>query len=356
MFRVEGLGHSYGEGVEALQRVNLNIEGGSKVAILGNNGAGKTTLLLHLNGVLRPSRGRVYFKGEELEYKKDFLSYLRSRVGMVFQHSDDQLFAPTVLQDVAFGPLNQGLSREEGERKAYEALESLGIKKLADRPPHLLSEGQKKRVAIAGVLALDPEAIIMDEPLANLDSRGQEEVKEIMEEMEGKTIVFSTHDPDLAYGWADYIYLLHMGGIVREGKPEEVFTSPDIHLPRPLLVELYEIFSKKGLYSGSLPGSLVELLGGLEEAQGEGSVEVSPCDRGRNPQQEYDFLITRGIEARIFCHRRGIRPQAITGGVERSLLRAWAGDRCLVIASRPQETREEIRRMARKLSLKVKIA
>lgn len=264
------LSYIYPDGTTAIRGVDLRIERGEKIAFVGPNGSGKSTLFLLLNGTLRPSEGDVLFGDRPLRYDAHTLRETRRKVGIVFQNSDDQLFAPTVRQDVGFGPTNLGLPKDEVEERVKRSLEYVGIEKLKDRPPHHLSGGQKKRAAIAGVMAMDPEVMILDEPLSNLDPAGSEEVMEFLEELNdrGTTIIISTHDVDLAYRWSDRIYLLADGRILGQGRPEEIFGNSTLisgsGLRQPLIMEVYDEISKRELAAlGKRPRSVPELVGHL---------------------------------------------------------------------------------------------
>jgi len=180
LFRVENLVYQYADGTVALDNVSLGFDRGDRIALLGTNGSGKTTLLNHLNGILKPTSGKIYFEDKPLEYSGKALLELRRRVGFVFQDPNDQLFAPTVKQDVAFGPLNLGQPAEQVKKIVDEALETVGMIEFKEKPPHFLSLGQKKRVALAGVLAMQPEVIIMDEPTSNLDPRATSEILHLL--------------------------------------------------------------------------------------------------------------------------------------------------------------------------------
>ena len=270
LLETRDLSYTYPDGTPALREVNLKIERGEKIAFVGPNGSGKSTLFLLLNGTLRPTGGEVLLSEKSLRYDPRSLREARRRVGIVFQNSDDQLFAPTVRQDVGFGPANLGLARSEVERKVDLALEYVGIEKLKDRPPHHLSGGQKKRAAIAGVMAMDPEVMILDEPLSNLDPAGSEEVMELLEELNqrGTTIIISTHDVDLAYRWSDRIYILADGKVADQGRPEEIFGDLGLifgsGLRQPLIMEVYDEISKRELATpGKKPRSIPELVGHL---------------------------------------------------------------------------------------------
>ncbi len=214
---VRDLFFSYEEGTQALKGINLDIKKNSRVAILGPNGAGKSTLLLHFNALNLPQTGKV--RVEDLEVSKKTEKIVRTKVGMVFQDPDDQIFSMTVREDVSFGPLNMGLSSEEVVVRVESALRAVRIEDLADKAPYHLSYGQKKRVAIAGVLAMRPDIIIFDEPFAYLDPRGKKGLLQILGDLseEGKTIVIATHDVDLAAEWADKIVVIQEGKVLAEG-------------------------------------------------------------------------------------------------------------------------------------------
>ena len=183
------------------------------IALLGNPNAGKTTLFLHLNGILRPQKGAVYFNGSALGYRRQDLYNLRSRIGLVFQNPDSQLFSASVREDVSFGPLNLGMDNKTVRGRVEEALHAVGMTTCADKPVHNLSYGQKKRVCIAGVLAMSPDALILDEPMAGLDVAMQIELTHILDQLhaEGMTVIIATHDIDFAYQWADSITVMVKG-------------------------------------------------------------------------------------------------------------------------------------------------
>jgi cobalt/nickel transport system ATP-binding protein len=255
--------YRYPGGVVGLDGASLALNPGQKVALLGPNGCGKTTFLLHLCGALRPHQGEVWLNGRPVEYSRAGLRELRQTVGTVLQDADEQLFAATVYQDVSFGPLNLGLDEPEVRRRVEEALVSLGIEELADRPPHRLSLGQKKRAALAGVVALQPRVIVLDEPTAGLDPEGVESLLEILDGLQrgGTQITFATHDVDLAYSWADRVAVLCGGRVVAFGSPDDVLRGRDLldaaRLRRPWLVDVGNALQAAGLWpaSESLPRS-----------------------------------------------------------------------------------------------------
>ena len=219
----------------ALDKVSLRIEAGSRLALLGANGCGKSTLLRILDGLYFAESGSVRYEGEYLNehyFQHDELAYeFRKRVGLVFQNPDVQLFCPTVFDELAFGPLHLGWPKEQIREAVEQALVHFHIKSLRDRAPHRLSGGEKKRVAIASVLVMDPDVLLLDEPVAALDPRSQEHILELMHHWEGagKTVVTATHDLDLLEETATHCVVLDRGRIVCEGSPGEVLGD------RPLL-------------------------------------------------------------------------------------------------------------------------
>ena len=248
LFKIENLVHEYSDGTLALDNVNLSFERAERIALLGTNGSGKTTLLNHLNGILKPTSGKIVFDGKPLQYDAKSLLELRKRVGFVFQDPNDQLFAPTVKQDVAFGPLNLGYSTEKVKTIVAKALETVGISELIEKPPHFLSLGQKKRVALAGVLAMEPEVIIMDEPTSNLDPRATSEILHLLLQLnreKGITLLLATHDVDMVPLFATKMCVLNKGKLVSVGTPRESFSNGNlirqVNLRSPRLTHLFEV-------------------------------------------------------------------------------------------------------------------
>jgi cobalt/nickel transport system ATP-binding protein len=243
--------YEYPDGTKALDKVNFNVDEGKIVALLGPNGAGKSTLFLHFNGILSPSTGSVIIDGVTIEYNKKDLMQIRQKVGIVFQNPDDQLFAPTVLEDVAFGPMNMGLPKEEVEVRVKEALLRVGMEGFEKKPPHHLSGGQKKRVAIAGILAMKPKIMVLDEPTSGLDPKGASQILRLLYKLnnEGITIVISTHDVDLVPLYASKVYIISEGKIIKEGTAREVFedvkTIRGANLRLPRIAHLMEILEKE---------------------------------------------------------------------------------------------------------------
>ncbi len=246
MLEVKNIKYSYNSDYQALKGVSLKVEKGEMVALLGKNGAGKSTLFLQLNGIYRPDEGQVFIDGEELKYDKKSLLKFRQKVGIVFQNPDDQIFAPTVEEDVAFGPLNLGLSMEEVQDRVEEALARVGMSGFEKTAPHHLSGGQKKRVAIAGILAMKPEIMVLDEPTAGLDPQGVEDLSKLLDELneEGITIIISTHEVDLVPNYANRVFVLVDGLLIGEGTPKEIFAQPEIlekaNLKVPIVTDLFQ--------------------------------------------------------------------------------------------------------------------
>jgi cobalt/nickel transport system ATP-binding protein len=251
--------YEYPDGTKALEDVNFKAESGKIIALLGPNGAGKSTLFLHFNGILEPSSGEVWVNGRPISYDKKELMKVRQEVGIVFQNPDDQLFAPTVMEDVAFGPMNIGLSKEKVESRVKEALKRVGMEGFEKKPPHHLSGGQKKRVTIAGILAMKPKIMVLDEPTSGLDPRGASQIMRLLYELneEGMTIIISTHDVDLVPLYASTVYIISHGNIIKEGSPQTVFsdveTIRNANLRLPRIAHLMEILNKEDHVSFGKP-------------------------------------------------------------------------------------------------------
>jgi len=259
IIEAENVEYSYPDDTTALLNVNLQVKKGEKLAILGSNGAGKSTLFMQFNGIYRPNSGCIKYQGQGISYKNKALIELRKKVGIVFQDPDSQLFSASVWQDISFGPLNLGLSKEEVISRVKQVLIDTETTDLQDKPTHLLSYGQKKRVAIAGVLAMQPEIIIFDEPTAGLDPRHALEFMELLNKLsnEGKTIILSTHDVDLAYSWSDRMAIMYSGEIIAQGDPGELFLQSKLieraDLALPWLIEMHSEFVKKGWIPSTTP-------------------------------------------------------------------------------------------------------
>jgi len=244
IIHVDCASHIFPDGSEGIHDMCFHVHEREIVAVCGGNGSGKSTLLEHLNGLLLPSAGRVYVMGEEVtgRTKSDIWRY----VGLVFQRPEDQLFAPTVLDDVMFGPLNMGMSVVEARKIAVEALESIGAADLLDRVPAYLSAGQKRLVAIAGVLAMRPRVIALDEPTSDLDPEHSELIDRVivyLRDRFGISVVFATHDLDMAARLADRVCILKDGSTIADGLPRDIFYDRRVidsaGLSIPKVVEVY---------------------------------------------------------------------------------------------------------------------
>ena len=219
---IKELAFAYPDGNQALFGVNLQVKKGERVALLGPNGAGKTTLVMHLNGILNTTHGKVYVAGKLVDSQdKEGLKQIRSKVGIVFQDPDDQLFMPTVGQDVAFGPYNMGLRDSALDNVVTQALKMVGMLEYKDRPPHHLSFGQRRRVAVATVLAMKPEILVLDEPSSNLDPASRRELAEILRSLD-ITIIMVTHDLPYAYELCERALILSDGIIAADGKTKDI--------------------------------------------------------------------------------------------------------------------------------------
>ena len=242
-------------GVVVFEDMNLTVEEGTFVAILGTNGCGKSTLAKHFNSILLPTGGKVYVCGIDTSNEERIMQ-VRRNVGMVFQNPDNQIVANVVEEDVAFGPENLGISSPEIRHRVNKALKQVGMYEYREHAPHLLSGGQKQRVAIAGIIAMEPKCIILDEPTAMLDPRGRREVVETIGRLnkeKGITVVLITHHMDEA-AKADRVVVLHKGKVTADGRPEEVFSQVELlhnlGLAAPDTVELCDALNRNGF---SLP-------------------------------------------------------------------------------------------------------
>lgn len=203
------------------------IEAGERVALIGRNGCGKSTFLLHCNGILRPDRGHIRVTGQQMGYTRQMLTIWRRKVGLLFQHADDQVFSANVAQDISFGPLNVGISVEEARERVTQIAQVCGIAHILDRPTHALSGGERARVALAGVLVMDPMVLIADESLANLDPWMRYQVLEIFDSLakQGRAVLLATHDLPMARVWADRMLIMEGGRIIAHGAPGDIFAD-----------------------------------------------------------------------------------------------------------------------------------
>lgn len=246
---------------KALDRLSFSIPSGSFTAFIGHTGSGKSTMLQHLNGLTKPTKGSVTIGPYQLvpDKKVEEIKRLRSQVGVVFQYPEHQLFEETVRKDIAFGPENFGASEKEINRRIEQIIPAVGLsEKLLERSPFDLSGGQMRRVAIAGVLAMDPEVLVLDEPTAGLDPRGQKEMMDMFYKLhrdKGLTTVLVTHSMEDALKYADQVIILYQGKKYMEGKPTEVFTQKEelqrVQLDVPEIIQFLSSFEKK--FGQSIP-------------------------------------------------------------------------------------------------------
>jgi cobalt/nickel transport system ATP-binding protein len=260
--KVEGLSYSYSDGTAALENVNLTIIEGEKVVIVGPNGAGKTTFFLHLNGTIKNPTGNVSVFGRSISDMR--IEEKIRQVGVVFQDPDDQLFMPNVFDDVAFGPINMGLDEKEVKRRVHAALSKVGLEGFEERVPHNLSYGQKKRVALASVLSMEPKVLVLDEPTANLDPRSRADFISLINDLnkrDGITTIIAMHDVNALPELADRVYVLNRR-IVAQGSPREIFSDWELlktnNLEAPDVFKLFKVLNCFGYSSDDLPLSFDE--------------------------------------------------------------------------------------------------
>jgi cobalt/nickel transport system ATP-binding protein len=272
MIEVKDLSYSYPDGTPALEGVSFEVRSGESVAVVGENGAGKSTLLLHLNGTFAGESGDVVVNGTRVD--RSTFKAVRRMVGVVFQDPDDQLFMPVVGDDVAFGPVNLGLSPEEVERRVVEALSKVGALGLRDRHPHRLSAGEKRAVAIASVLSMNPAVLVMDEPTSSLDPRGRRTLIGLLKTFTHTKIV-ATHDLDFVLDLCERTIVLHRGRVLADGSTAEIFQNDALlkesRLERPLRMQ-----------GCPLHGSPRNVPRGVSRKQAQKSKRTNP--RGKNPQ------------------------------------------------------------------------
>lgn len=257
---LENVNYNYSEDtaykVQALKDVNLQINEGEFIGIIGHTGSGKSTLIQHMNGLIKATSGTIYFNGQNI-YENGFsMKTLRSKVGLVFQYPEHQLFETTIFDDVCFGPKNLGLSKEEIESRAVKALESVGLpESMYQQAPFDLSGGQKRRVAIAGVLAMHPEVLILDEPTAGLDPAGRDEIFDLISKMHqelGITIILVSHSMEDVAKYVNRIIVMNKGSVMFDGLPKDVFRNykelESVGLAAPQVTYLMHELQEKGLH------------------------------------------------------------------------------------------------------------
>ena len=266
LLEFENVAFRYPDGNVGLDACSLTIGKGSRNALIGTNGAGKTTLFQHANGLLRHQSGAIRYAGQPLDYSRNGLRALRSAVGLVFQNPDQQLFSASAQEDVSFGPLNLGLDMDTVRQRVKAALRAVRMDDYADRPVHNLSFGQKKRVCIAGVLAMEPQLLILDEPMAGLDHAMRQELLAVFDHLhrQGITLLLATHDIDFAYRWADRIHVMAGGRCTAafdaDAFPVNAHALTAAGLPIPGIIELHRQLVAAGhLQTGQSPRSIGEL-------------------------------------------------------------------------------------------------
>ncbi len=259
LIEIKNLNYVYNPGspfeVKALDNVNLNIDKGEFVAVIGHTGSGKSTLVQHLNGLIKPTSGEILIDGESLTDKDTKLNIIRQKVGLVFQYPEHQLFEETVYKDIAFGPINLKLTEDEIDKRVRSAMEKVGLdfEELKDRSPFELSGGQKRRVAIAGVIAMEPSILVLDEPTAGLDPHGRDEILEEVKKIftsEGIAIVLVSHSMEDVAKLVDRILVMNHGKLIMDGEPREVFRNQEeleeIGLSVPQITKFMKALRDKG--------------------------------------------------------------------------------------------------------------
>lgn len=258
ILRLEDVSFQYPDGTVALKNISMSFPRHKKIAILGNNGCGKSTLMLHLNGIFKPTEGTVYFDETPFSYRKKDIEHIRKQVGIVFQNPDMQLFSTDVYQDIAFGALNIWKNEKQAKPFIEKAIQQMKVEPFLEKPIHFLSYGQKKRVALAGILAMDPEVVVLDEPTAGLDPFYIRLMIESLESIynAGKTIILSTHDIDFAYEWADIFIVMSEGTLLDMGDHSYIFSNHRLiekaHLQQPWITLVYEELVKNKVASGQV--------------------------------------------------------------------------------------------------------
>lgn len=260
ILEARNLSYSYEDSSSpALNGLSLSIARGSKIAVMGANGSGKSTFFLCCNGILKPDQGELLFKGQPVSYSKKNLLELRSKVGIVFQNPDTQLFCASVYQEISFGPLNLGIPEKEAAEAVENIIETLEITDFRHRPAHALSGGQKKQVALADILVMKPEIMILDEPFAALDPVHTRIIRQQIDKMctSGMTVLLATHNTDYALEWADEVILLKNGRVLSQDRPDKVLTDEKLlketNLELPSVIRLHKFLCSRGIADPSLP-------------------------------------------------------------------------------------------------------
>jgi len=346
--------YRYPQSLEAIKGISFHIRRGEKIALVGPNGAGKSTLLQMFNGMIRPDSDTMLFDKEPIRYDTSSLRQLRKRVGYVLQNPDRQIIAPTVYQDVAFGPANLGYDEQAIQQAVALALRRVGLEGFERRPPHQLSGGEKKRVALAGVLAMDPDMLVFDEPTTGLDPSGSEDVMELLDELnhEGKTVIISTHDVELAYPWADRAILLLDGRILQEGVPDVAFVNPDYvrmaHLSVPTLLEVSQELGRRGFAQPERkPRSVLDMIHIIEHLLNRscstsrpGTISVCDVDRGWDTPlatwvsaRQNLAVGAMGTSAKQRASQEHLTLDFTYGVIDKCILRALRGQDSLILTN-----------------------
>ena len=317
----------------SLKGVSLGIRPGIRTVILGANGAGKSTLFYHFNGVFKPKSGEVLYRGLPLCYDKEILYQLREDIAVVVQNPDEQIFSSTVEEDVAFGPMNQNLHPSIVEERIRDSLFKVGMEEFRYRPTTQLSFGQKKRVAIAGALAMEPKVLILDEPTAGLDPQMSQEVMELVDQMcmTGTTVIISTHDVDLAYAWADEIHVMRLGHLVYSGRPEEFFEDREavalsgLSLPHTFSVN-HSLEGIRGLPDAPFPRTNSQLLAKLSPPDAVfGRIRVEPIPSDGNIDSGDAVVGVYGFKAKKLFRDIGRKADINFNAIEGCCLSAMQG-------------------------------
>lgn len=260
ILEARNLSYSYEDSSSpALNGLSLSVARGSKIAVMGANGSGKSTFFLCCNGILKPDQGELLFKGQPVSYSKKNLLELRSKVGIVFQNPDTQLFCASVYQEISFGPLNLGIPEKEAAEAVENIIETLEITDFRHRPAHALSGGQKKQVALADILIMKPEIMILDEPFAALDPVHTRIIRQQIDKMctSGMTVLLATHNTDYALEWADEVVLLKNGRVLSQDRPDKVLTDEKLlketNLELPSVIRLHKFLCSHGMADPSFP-------------------------------------------------------------------------------------------------------
>lgn len=259
ILKVENLSHVYGIGTpfekKSLNNINLEIEKGEFIGLIGHTGSGKSTLIRHFNGLERPQQGRILLDGRDIWENPKGIRKVRFQVGLVFQYPEHQLFEETIFADIAYGPKNMGLGEEEIRRRVYEAMEFVGLKqKNEKKSPFEISGGQKRRVAIAGVIAMEPEVLILDEPTAGLDPKGRDDILNKIKEYHdtrGSTVILVSHSMEDIAAYADRVIVLNKGEVALNDTPARIFQNPQsltsIGLDIPQITRVFNYLKESGV-------------------------------------------------------------------------------------------------------------